>query len=474
MSSPSSPCDSVTVISKCKVVPLKNSTVGDLKLSISDLNMLLCHYIQKGCLFTTPSPPSQPLIPHLTKALSHTLSLFPPFAGRLKTDVDGYVYIACNDAGVDLIHATATHISVADLLSSSDVHPTVKHLFPFHHKISYAAHSSPIMAFQVTELADGVFVGCAVCHAVTDGATFWNFFNTFAAISRGETACPSRLPDFRRDSILSSNVVLRLPKEIKVTFNVDAPFREKIFSFSRESIQKLKASVNSSMFTAENVDVADELTAKLNGDTELKTASEGVRGERTEISSFQSLCALMWKVVTRARNMEKSKMTSFRTAVNIRKRMKPELEDCYFGNALQSITTCAKVGDVVSKDLPWCAEQLNRSVKAFDSATVQRNVENWESDPKCYELGNHDGATVQMGSSPRFPMYDNDFGWGRPVTVRSGGANKFDGKLSAFPGSSGGGSVDVEVVLAAETMAQLESDPEFMVYVSAQSVGSRV
>jgi len=154
--------------------------------------------------------------------------------------------------------------------------------------------------------------------------------------------------------------------------------------------------------------------------------------------------------------------------------MKPELEDCYFGNALQSITTCAKVGDVVSKDLPWCAEQLNRSVKAFDSATVQRNVENWESDPKCYELGNLDGATVQMGSSPRFPMYDNDFGWGRPVTVRSGGANKFDGKLSAFPGSSGGGSVDVEVVLAAETMAQLESDPEFMVYVSAQSVGSRV
>ncbi|CAF2149971.1 unnamed protein product [Brassica napus] len=49
-------------------------------------------------------------------------------------------------------------------------------------------------------------------------------------------------------------------------------------------------------------------------------------------------------------------------------------------------------------------------------------------------LGNADGDSITMGSSPRFPMYDNDFGWGKPLAVRSGGANKFDGKISAFPG----------------------------------------
>ncbi|CAJ1861603.1 unnamed protein product [Sphenostylis stenocarpa] len=463
------PCDSLTVLSKCNVVPHKNSTLGDLKLSLSDLNMLLSHYIQKGCLFTSPSLPPNTLIPHLTNALSHTLSLFPPFAGRLKTDADGYVYITCNDAGVDFIHATAVDISAADLLSTSDVHPTFNQFFPFHHKISYTAHSSPIMAFQVTELVDGVFIGCAVCHATTDGATLWNFFNAFAAISRGETFSPSKLPDFRRDSILTSKVVLRLPKEIKVTFDVDAPFRQRIFSFSGEVIQKLKATVNKGrlVFTPKHVDVAVELMAKLNTDTEQKIATKGVSAETTEISSFQSLCALMWQCVTRARNMEKSKVTTFRTAVNIRQRMKPKLGNSYFGNALQSISTSATVGDLVSKDLQWCAEQLNRSVKAFDSATVQRNVENWEREPKCYELGNHDGGTVQMGSSPRFPMYDNDFGWGPPIAVRSGGANKFDGKLSAFPGRTGSGAVDVEVVLAADTMARLESDPQFMLYVSA-------
>ncbi|KAK7305842.1 hypothetical protein VNO77_43754 [Canavalia gladiata] len=462
-SSSSSSC-ALTVVSKCTVVPHQSSTLGDLKLSISDLNMLRSHYIQKGCLYPTPSLPSHALITHLTNALSHTLSFFPPFAGRLKTDADGYVYITCNDAGVDFIHVSAIHLTVTELLSPPDVHPSFNQFFPFHHKISYTAHSSPIMAFQVTELADGLFLGCAVCHAVTDGASFWNFFNTFAEFSRGATF-PSRLPDFGRESILISKVLLQLPDgDLKVTFNADEPYRERIFSFSRESIQKLKATVNRLTFP-ENVD-AVEVMAKLSRDTQTKTVTRSVTNKTAEISSFQSLCALMWRCVTRARNLEVSKTTTFRMAVNIRQRMEPKLEDLYFGNAIQSTASCAAAGDVLSRDLRWCAEELNKSVRAYDSAMVKRALENWEREPKCFELGNHDGATLQMGSSPRFPMYDNDFGWGRALTVRSGGANKFDGKMSAFPGRNGGGAVDLEVILAPETMARLVSDPEFLFYVS--------
>ncbi|CAN0909646.1 Uncharacterized acetyltransferase At3g50280 [Linum grandiflorum] len=74
---------------------------------------------------------------------------------------------------------------------------------------------------------------------------------------------------------------------------------------------------------------------------------------------------------------------------------------------------------------------------------------------------------MTMGSSPRFPMYDNDFGWGRPLAVRSGKANKFDGKMSAFPGREGGGTVDLEVVLSPETMDAIEADEEFMQFVSS-------
>lgn len=364
----------------------------------------------------------------------------------------------------------------------------VKEFFTFDRTVSYKGHFVPILAVQVTELADGVFIGCSVNHSVTDGTSFWNFFNTFAELCRGVKRI-SRSPDFSRNSVLISPAVLKVPEGgPTVTFDENAPLRERVFSFSREAILKLKAKVNNRRIADDGGISAVELLGKSSNDpwkdskmaskienwirnavtvskpqiTTTETASMAV-----QISSFQSLCALLWRSVTRARKMGPSRTTTFRMAVNCRHRLEPKLEPLYFGNAIQSIPTVASVGDVLSRDLRWAAEQLNKNVLDHQNDTVRRFVADWESNPRCFPLGNFDGGMLTMGSSPRFPMYDNDFGWGRPVAVRSGRANKFDGKISAFPGWEGGGSVDLEVVLAPETMAGLELDPEFMQYVSS-------
>ncbi|XP_051138273.1 BAHD acyltransferase DCR-like [Andrographis paniculata] len=462
MASPSLP-----VLSKCSVVPHRKSSLGDLKLSVSDLPMLSCHYIQKGALFTVPpDSPLSDIIYLLKTSLSATLNWFPPLAGRLTTDADGYVYITCNDAGADFIHVDGSRISVRDLIGSGsgDVPELVKCCFAFDRTLSFEGHFKAILAVQVTELADGVFIGCSVNHAVMDGTSFWNFFNGFAEISRGLKMI-SKTPDFSRNSVLISPAVLKLPAGgPAVTFSTDAPIRERIFSFSRESILKLKAKAND---VDGGIDAA-ELMGKFSNDTWKNPEGKLtplVSKSTAEISSFQSLCALLWRGITRARNLPPSKTTMFRMAVNCRHRLEPKLEPLYFGNAIQSVATYAAAGHVVSSDLRWCAAELNKSVAAHDGAMVKKYVENWEVEPRCFPLGNFDGAVVTMGSSPRFPMYDNDFGWGRPVAVRSGTANKFDGKISAFPGRAGGGAVDLEVILAPETMAGLESDPEFMQFV---------
>ncbi|KAF7148761.1 hypothetical protein RHSIM_Rhsim03G0140800 [Rhododendron simsii] len=466
------PSQSLSLISKCTVFPDQKSTTEPLKLSVSDLPMLSCHYIQKGCLFTRPLDhlPTDSLLSLLKTGLSRTLSLFPPLAGRLTTDSAGYVYVTSNDAGADFLHANATHIHVRDILSPAHVPDSVEDFFAFNGTVSYDGHFRPVLAVQVTELADGVFVGCSVNHAVTDGTSFWNFFNAFAESCRGGGGVKrvTPRPDFRRDSILVSQAVLRFSDGApRVTFALDAPLRERIFSFSRESILKLKSRVNfksiDSSIENESIDLI-ELMGKRSNDS-LK-GNLGILTKTTEISSFQSLCALLWRAVTRARKFPAHKTTTFRMAVNCRHRLEPELDPFYFGNAIQSVPTYAAAGEVTCRDLRWCAEQLNKNVVAHDDKTVRRVVEDWERDPRCFPLGNFDGAMITMGSSPRFPMYDNNFGWGRPVAVRSGRANKFDGKISAFPGREGGGSVDLEVVLAPETMAGLESDSEFMQYVS--------
>ncbi|CAL4981614.1 unnamed protein product [Urochloa decumbens] len=72
-----------------------------------------------------------------------------------------------------------------------------------------------------------------------------------------------------------------------------------------------------------------------------------------------------------------------------------------------------------------------------------------------------------VASSPRFDVYGCDFGSGRPLAVRTGRANKFDGDVWLFPRREGGGSVKVEVALAPEDMAALEDDDELWAAVSA-------
>ncbi|XP_074287270.1 putative acetyltransferase At3g50280 [Silene latifolia] len=482
----------VTIISKSTVIPSQTSTIGDLKLSVSDLPMLSCHYIQKGGLFTRPPFATEEVISLLKEGLSVTLTHFPALAGRLKTDADGYVYITCNDAGVDFVHAAGKCVYIRDVLGEQDVPDVVKQFFTYDRTVSYKGHFQPILAVQVTELADGLFIGCSVNHSVTDGTSFWNFFNTFAEVCRGVRRI-TKPPEFSRNSVLVSPAVLKVPEGGPVvTFNEFEPLRERIFKFSRESILELKSKVNYKKFGDSIISndriSAVELLGKQSNDPwkekDTKTVSKlenwirnavavskprvvnETDSTEVEVSSFQSLCALLWRCVTRARKMDSNKTTTFRMAVNCRHRLEPKLDPLYFGNAIQSIPTFATVGDVLSKDLRWAAEQLNTNVKAHGDKTVRKFIGDWESNPRTFPLGNFDGGMITMGSSPRFPMYDNDFGWGRPVAVRSGRANKFDGKISAFPGREGGGSVDLEVVLSPETMAGLESDPEFMQYVS--------
>lgn len=461
---------SPVLVSKCTVFPDQKTNLGDMKLSVSDLPMLSCHYIQKGGLFTRPPMSIDSLVSLLKRALAQTLCRFPPLAGRFKRDSDGYIYITCNDEGADFVHKNGTVWSICDVLSPVHVPEFVRSFFALDRTVSYEGHRLPLLTVQVTELSDGVFIACTVNHAVADGTSFWNFFNTFAEFTRGMKMV-TKLPDFSRESILISPAVLQVPAGgLKVTFDEYAPLKERIFSFSRESILKLKAKVNHKWVDNSDVD-AFEIMGKQSNDTYMKTLMKKTEMTETnggsEISSFQSLCALLWRAVTRARKLKGIKTTTFRMAVNCRHRLSPKLDPLYFGNAIQSIPTYASAGEVLSRDLRWCAEQLNINAKAHDDKTVRRLVEDWESNPRLFPLGNFDGASITMGSSPRFPMYDNDFGWGRPLAVRSGNANKFDGKISAFPGREGGGSVDLEVVLAPETMAGIESDHEFMQYVTS-------
>ncbi|KAG6480190.1 BAHD acyltransferase DCR-like [Zingiber officinale] len=455
----------IDVVSKWTVLPEGASALGELRLSVSDLPMLSCQYIQKGLFFTPPPMATPALVSLLVSTLARALALFPALAGRLATLADGSVVILCNDAGVEFSYAVAPSLLMPGVLPpNADVPPAVKSFFPLDGAVSFQGHFRPLAAFQLTELGDGaVFLGAAVNHAVVDGTSFWNFFNAWAELCRGDHPVS---PDFRRNYFGESKAVLRFPggRGPEVTFPVGAPLRERIFRFSRHAIVALKSRANG------GGGGGGDSTAEICGKQLHDKKPVAAEVKKQEISSFQSPCALVWRSVTRSRKrLPPEATTTFRMAVNCRRRVAPPVAPNYFGNAIQSIPTQATVGEVSTRDLRWSAALLHRGVAAHGDETVRRGVSDWEAAPRCFPLGNPDGAGLTMGSSNRFPMYEgNDFGWGLPVAVRSGRANKFDGKMSAFPGRAGGGSVELEVCLAPDTMVALLQDEEFMSYVEVE------
>ncbi|KAL7260686.1 hypothetical protein ACSBR1_006366 [Camellia fascicularis] len=439
----------VQYISECFIKPKSSADEEETKQPIIhlapwDVAMLSSHYIQKGLLFVKPSSMNdqentvQPLLEKLKESLSLTLAHFYPLTGRLATSKQENpphysVYIDNNNSpGARFIHA-AVNLSVSDILSPVDVPLVVQSFFDHDRAINQDGHTLSLLSIQVTELIDGIFIGCSINHVVVDGTSYWHFFNAWSDIFMTNNSSISRPPPV----LNRYSHVLNLPFTHHDQFvgRYEAPpFRERIFHLSAESVAKLKG--------------------KANGECQSQT---------NRISSLQSVSALIWRCITRTRRLPYDQETSCRMAVNNRTRIEPPLPEGYFGNSIQTVRGIAKAGELVEKGLGWAAWRLREAVANHTDKAVREWMEEWLQKPFTYQLGRFfDPCSVMVGSSPRFEMFGNEFGMGRAVAIRSGYANKFDGKVTTYPGYEGGGSMDLEVCLSPESMRDLESDREFM------------
>ncbi|MBA0722292.1 hypothetical protein Golax_002977 [Gossypium laxum] len=124
-------------------------------------------------------------------------------------------------------------------------------------------------------------------------------------------------------------------------------------------------------------------------------------------------------------------------------------------------------GELLNNGLGWAAWKLHKVVVNYTDKQVRGFVNDWLDSPFIYQFAQLlDPPIVMMGSSPRFNKYGNEFRLGKALTLRSGYAHKFDGKVLSYPGREGGGSVDLEICLPPSLMEALELDEEFMSVVS--------
>ncbi|KAL9997637.1 putative quinate O-hydroxycinnamoyltransferase [Helianthus debilis subsp. tardiflorus] len=107
-------------------------------------------------------------------------------------------------------------------------------------------------------------------------------------------------------------------------------------------------------------------------------------------------------------------------------------------------------------------EQQN-AIESHDAQAIEARNKEWESNPIIFQYKDAGVNCVAVGSSPRFKVYDVDFGFGKPESVRSGANNRFDGMVYLYPAKEGGRGIDVEISLEAGAMENLEKDKEFLV-----------
>lgn len=285
-------------------------------------------------------------------------------------------------------------------------------------------------------------MGCAFNHAVLDGTSTWHFMSSWAEICNGAPSI-SVLPFVERTKVRDTRVKLdlSLPSDPIAASNGDAkkepPLRERIFKFTELAIDKIKSTVNGTL------------------------PSDGSK----PFSTFQSLSVHIWRHVSHARNLKPEDYTVFTVFADCRQRVDPKMPDNYFGNLIQAVFTVTAAGLLTAHPPQFGASLIQKAIEAHTAKAIDERNKEWETAPKIFQFKDAGVNCVAVGSSPRFKVYDVDFGWGAPENVRSGSNNKFDGMVYLYPGKSGGRSIDVELTLEPEAMARLEKDKEFLMEV---------
>lgn len=335
---------------------------------------------------------------HLKASLAATLSRFYVLAGRYVKD--SYT-VDCSDQGAEYVRAQVQDIRLSDLI---DQGPTLKvellnDLIPI--PVGAADEiTDPLLAIQVNVFDCGG-LAIAVCgtHRVVDVSSLTTFINEWA----------------------------------KVTASWDTPGIIELVSPSFESVIYFPGKNISGMFLElprhkENTDHQAHKIITRTFRFDVKAISS-IKGDTT---SVQTVFGIIWKAIVdidKAAKHGQYSSTYFivRQAVNMRERTLPPLSKHAFGN-LYALSNPQFLGSERDMEFQDFADLLGNSVKSTleDCAKMlscgeegQMMLINPITDLKNMVLAKPAGMVnvSSFSSWCRFPFYETDFGWGKPIWV---------------------------------------------------------
>ncbi|OVA20485.1 Transferase [Macleaya cordata] len=386
----------------------------------------------------------------IKNSLSETLTRYYPLAGRIK-DEDSLV--ECNDEGVDYLEAKVHNTRLFQHIQHPDVQVLKQFLpcQPYGSEYQSELYSKVLLAIQVNVFdCGGIVIGVCMSHKVADASSLSNFVYDWAATARGAT------------EQIKGSPLLDLPTLFP---KVD------LMGFTRPSGIKNEELLVTKKFVFEGSKIA-----------ELKKTSGRIYDNIQEYPTrVEAVSAFIWK---RFMDLDQAKegvaasetrVYAGTQAVNIRARMVPPLSTNTFGNiyttavALSIIKNADDQGEKDSQ-YPILVGQIREAVKKIDSEHIRKlqstdaYLNYMKQRAKIVSSGQASTVMFHFSSWCRFPLYEADFGWGKPTWVTTAPL-PYENVVVLVDTKSGDG-IEAWVNMTKEDMAEFERDKELLAFAS--------
>lgn len=441
--------NSVKVVEVCMVTPHPGSpdsaTPEDhysLPLTFFDLIWLRFSHIQRIFFFETSSS-FVSVLPKLKTSLSYTLQHFLPLAGNLTWPQHSSTPILSYAKG-DAVSLTVAEFSNAEdfhLLSGSDFVEAEK----YHLLVPRQLEASAAIALQITVFPNrGFSIGTVMHHAVMDGKTYTSFVKSWAYICKqiAGSSCNVSLPDELKP--FYDRTVIQDPAGLGELYS-----KHYLHEHGPNNRSLTPALHFGGDVKPDSIRGTFELTrTKIQTLREHVTSTVASDSSSLHLSTFSLTCAYCWVCSVKAQEIKGGK-TALILGVDARARLDPPIPATYFGNCIVGRVAVAETKGLLGEDgLLVALSAITDALKSLDEKGMLNGAESWVSNFIDMSLFDR---VFSVAGSPRFEVYEIDFGWGRPKRTAVVSIDR-TGAISLSDSKNGGGAVEVGLVMKKEYM----------------------
>ncbi|XP_078174867.1 malonyl-coenzyme:anthocyanin 5-O-glucoside-6'''-O-malonyltransferase-like [Carex rostrata] len=423
-------------IESCRVAPPPGTKPDRtiLPFTYFDVFWIVLPPVERLFFYPYPHPTKHfltSLLPSLKSSLSLALKTYYPLAG-------GYRRTPGTDNKLEhyYVEGDAVSFTVAECNGpfehlASDHERDVMQLRCLVPELPKSEALQPLLTVQVTVFPDqGIVIGTSVHHTACDGRSSMQFMHTWSETCLSGTSVSSRVPVFDRTSISdpsdhysffynqAQKMIKSPPKEASPA-SKPSELVLATFTLKQHQIQRLK---------------------------QLVSAKAEQRNTTFRCTTIVVTFAYVWTCFVRAKRIDNTMRVSIGIPADYRARTQPPLPMEYFGNCVLFCMGAANAADIIEDDgVIVAAEAVGNAIdKLSEGFNMLRNL----SDKNTTFSG---APILSVAGSPKFKVYDVDFGLGRPTKVEIVSAVK-TGAMSVADSRNEEGGVEIGIAFPKDEM----------------------